>query len=113
MIKLLLGFSCRIVTIADETDSGFDLGNSRSPTEVDDHSKSFGERVKRGSRSSNNSDTGKSYTPIFKKKKDSTPRKPERKPAEPSIMSGDSSDENDLTSSLGHMTLQSVSSNGI
>lgn len=55
---------------------------------------------------------GKSYTPIFKKKKDSVPKKPERKPAEP-IMSGDSSDDNELTSNLDHMTLKSVNSNGV
>ena len=64
----------------DETDSGFDLGHSRSPTEVDDNSKTFGEHTKLGSRGSNHSHAseksgGKSYTPIFKKKRQTPPPK--------------------------------------
>lgn len=100
-----------ICPFLDETDSGFDLGHSRSPTEVEDQGKSFGERIKRGSRSSNNSETGsKSYTPIFKKKKDSMPqRRPVEKILQPG---GDSSDENELPAALQHLTLaQGVKTN--
>lgn len=53
--------------LTDETDSGFDLGHSRSPTEGDDHAtRSFPESVTRNS----DGEASKSYTPIFKKKKD-------------------------------------------
>lgn len=63
--------------LLDETDSGFDLGHSRSPTEVDDNSKSFSEHTKLESRSSSNSHAsengGSKYTPLFKKKRQTPP----------------------------------------
>lgn len=84
------------VYLTDETDSGFDLGHSRSPTDAEDHNKQFSEQVKRGgSRSSNNSEN-KSYTPIFKKKKDSGPTRrsdPKPKPKEPVILHNETASE--------------------
>jgi len=102
----------------DETDSGFDLGHSRSPTEVDDNSKSFGDHTKLGSRGSNNSHAseksgGKSYTPIFKKKRQTPP--PKRASVEHKVIAGneynnvlrrqDSSDE-ELSSQMEQISLK-------
>lgn len=111
-----------VFSIADETDSGFDLGHSRSPTEVDDNNKIFADHVKVDARSSNTSSadtSGKPYTPIFKKKKQMTPvakrRSVEQKSSDSQeyILQGsngrgsDSSDDNDteLSSELDRISL--------
>ena len=97
----------------DETDSGFDLGHSRSPTEVDDNAKSFGEHVK--SNSNTSLETGnKSYTPLFKKKRQTPPsrRSTDKSKRRDHIMEGahnESSDE-ELASQISQVSLNNKQS---
>ncbi|XP_067928285.1 ras-associating and dilute domain-containing protein-like isoform X2 [Watersipora subatra] len=96
----------------DETDSGFELGHSRSPTEADDTGKAFREHIKLGSRSSNASveATTKSYTPIFRKKSETPPSRRSTTMSKNGVKKTNDV-ETTLPSEIEHISLASRTSN--